>query len=189
MGFDSDQATVYQIRPRHRHEEVLEVVPADYAGVLVNDRGKSHDAGELDGWRQQKCLAHLLRNVSEVVERKCGMARQFGLTLKVLLRESLALWKARPNLSPEQYQVRVQALDDKLTHHLRNRILRDDDNQRLLNGIGGQNDAATCYGSCCKRESHPPTTEPSGFFVPPSSPARSRTARKTSAARRPSPPL
>jgi hypothetical protein len=140
MGFDSDQATVYQIRPRHRHEEVLEVVPADYAGVLVNDRGKSYDAREMDGMRQQKCLAHLLRNVSEVVERKCGMARQFGLKLKVLLREGLALWKARPNLSPENYQACVKELDDKLTQHLRNRILRDDDNQRLLNGIGGQND-------------------------------------------------
>jgi transposase len=140
MGFDSDQATVYQIRPRHRHEEVFEVVPADYAGVLVNDRGKSYDARELDGVRQQKCLAHLLRNVSEVVERKCGMARQFGLTLKVLLRQGLALWKERPNLSPENYQALVQELADKLTHYLRNRILRDDDNQRLLNGIGGQND-------------------------------------------------
>lgn len=140
MGFDSDQATVYQIRPRHRHAEVLEVVPADYAGVLVNDRGKSYDARELVGLRQQKCLAHLLRNVSEVVERKCGMARQFGLRLKVLLREGLALWKERPALPPEQYQARVQELDDKLTHHLRNRLLRDRDNQRLLNGIGGQND-------------------------------------------------
>ena len=91
MGFDSEHTTVYQIRPQHRHEEVLEVVPAEYAGVLVNDRGKSYDARALDGVRQQKCLAHLLRNVSEVVEQKCGMARQFGLTLKALLRESLAL--------------------------------------------------------------------------------------------------
>jgi transposase len=140
MGFDSEHATVYQIRPRHRHEEVLEVVPADYAGVLVSDRGKSYDAHEMDDVRQQKCLAHLLSNVSEVVERKCGMARQFGLSLKVLLRDGLALWKARPNLSPEKYRACVQKLEETLTHHLRNRVLRDDDNQRLLNGIGGQND-------------------------------------------------
>jgi transposase len=140
MGFDSDRATVYQIRPRHRHEEVLEVVPANYAGVLVNDRGKSYDARELEDLHQQKCLAHLLRNISEVVERKCGMARQFGLTLKILLRQGIALWKARPNLSPENYQAGVKELADQLTRHLRNRILRDDDNQRLLNGIGGQND-------------------------------------------------
>lgn len=140
MGFDSDQATVYQIRPQHRHEEVLEVVPADYAGVLVNDRGKSYDARELAGLHQQKCLAHLLRNVSDVVEAKHGIARQFGLTLRVLLREGLAVWKTRRSFSPEQYQARVQELEQKLTHHLRNRVLRDDDNQRLLNGIGGQND-------------------------------------------------
>lgn len=140
MGFDSDQATVYQIRARHRHEEVLEVVPAEYAGVLVNDRGKSYDARELAGLKQQKCLAHLLRNASDVVERKCGMARQFGLTLKILLREALALGKARTNLSSEEYQDQAQRVQGKLTHHLRNRILRDDDNQRLLNGIGGQND-------------------------------------------------
>ena len=139
MGFDSDQATVYQIRPRHRHEEVLEVVPTDFAGVLVNDRGKSYEARELAGLNQQKCLAHLLRNVSDVVEGKRGMARQFGLTLKTLLRDGLALWKARPNLTLRQYRARAQKLDEKLTHHLRNRILRDDDNQRLLNGIGKQN--------------------------------------------------
>lgn len=140
MGFDSDQATVYQIRAQHRHEEVLEVVPANYGGVLVTDRGKSYDARELDGLQQQKCLAHLLRNVSDVVERKCGMARQFGLSLKVLLREGIALWKERPQLSPEQHQARVQDLDDQLTHLLRNRTLHDGDNQRLLNGIGEQND-------------------------------------------------
>jgi transposase len=140
MGFDSDHATVYQIRPQHRHEEVLEIVPADYAGVLVNDRGRSYDARELAGLQQQKCLAHLLRNASDVVERKHGMARQFGLTLKVLLREGLALWKGRQSFSPQQYQTCVLELHRKLTHHLRNRVFRDDDNQRLLNGIGGQND-------------------------------------------------
>ena len=31
-------------------------------------------------------------------------------------------------------------MEETLTQHLRNRVLRDDDNQRLLNGIGGQND-------------------------------------------------
>src|SRR5919106_4509596 len=33
MAFDTDEATVYQVRPRHRHQEVQEVVPADYLGV------------------------------------------------------------------------------------------------------------------------------------------------------------
>jgi transposase len=32
MAFDTHQSTVYQVRPRHRHQEVQEVVPANYQG-------------------------------------------------------------------------------------------------------------------------------------------------------------
>ena len=34
----------------------------------------------------------------------------------------------------------MEKIEVTLTHHLRNRTLKDDGNQRLLNGIGGQND-------------------------------------------------
>jgi len=46
MTFDTDQATVLQIRRRHRNQEVRELIPSDYAGVMVTDRGKSYDAQE-----------------------------------------------------------------------------------------------------------------------------------------------
>ncbi len=140
MGFDTEQATVYQIRDQHRNEEVRELIPSDYAGVMVSDRGKSYDAKELADVAQQKCLAHLLRNVSEVVESKQGRARQFGAKLKLLLREGLALWHARGDLGPDEFRVRVDQLDDEITQQLRCRTLQDDDNQRLLDGIGLQHD-------------------------------------------------
>jgi len=140
MGFDSDQSTVYQIRYQHRNEEVREIIPNNYGGVLVSDRGKSYDAHEFEGVAQQKCLAHLLRNVTDVVESKHGRACQFGNTLNLLLREGLALWHARCDLTSEECRTGYRELDEKLTYHLRNRILRDDDNQRLLNGIGTQHD-------------------------------------------------
>ncbi len=35
MVFETDEATVYQVRPRHRNEEVRELIPADYGGVMV----------------------------------------------------------------------------------------------------------------------------------------------------------
>ena len=44
MAFETDEATVYQVRARHRNEEVREVVPSDYGGVMVTDRGRSYDA-------------------------------------------------------------------------------------------------------------------------------------------------
>ena len=72
MVFETDAATVYQVRPRHRNEEVRERVPADYAGVMITDRGTSYDAVELAGVKKQKCLAHVLRSLSEVLETKAA---------------------------------------------------------------------------------------------------------------------
>src|ERR671918_1647633 len=59
MAFDTDEVTVYQVRPRHRHQEVQEVVPASYQGVMITDRGRSYEAHSFRKVRQQKCLAHL----------------------------------------------------------------------------------------------------------------------------------
>jgi hypothetical protein len=140
MTFDTDQATVFQIRPRHRNEEVRELIPADYAGVMVTDRGKSYDAEEFLGVKQQKCLDHLKENINEVLEHKTGRARSFGLKLKSILREARQLWRDQRAGKAEKFQAEVERIDEELTKHLRPRILKDDDNQRLLDGIGLQHD-------------------------------------------------
>ena len=140
MAFVNSSLAVYQIRNRHRNEEVRELVPGDFAGVLVCDRGKSYDAEELTGVAQQKCLAHLLRNAAEVAEKKTGRAKDFSRNLKDLLRGALALRAAKAELDEAEYRQRTETLEGDLTYHLRNRILRDDDNQRLLNGVGIQQD-------------------------------------------------
>jgi transposase len=140
MAFVNPSLSVYQIRNRHRNEEVRELVPADFAGVLVCDRGKSYDAEELADIAQQKCLAHLLRNATEVAEKKTGRAKEFSQNLKDLLKGALSLRAMKAELDAAEYGQRAEKLDEKLTKHLRNRILRDDDNQRLLNGVGTQQD-------------------------------------------------
>jgi transposase len=155
MVFETDRETVFQIRPQHRNEEVREVIPADYAGVMITDRGKSYDAAVLDGVAQQKCLSHLIRNASAVVNKKSGPARQFGTRLKELLRGSIQLWREKKQGDVPDYQQRLEKIETELTHHLRNRIIKDDDNQRLLNGIGGQNDRGNLL-----RFLHEPGVEP-----------------------------
>lgn len=155
MGFDTDQATVYQIRQRHRNEEVRELVPADYGGVLGSDRGKSYDAAALDRVEQQKCLSHLLENVSEVLATKHGRARQFGEKLKSLLRQGLQLWKEQQAGRATDFDQRTGEIEKNLTYHLRDRILQDDDNQRLLNGIGWHHDRGNVL-----RFLHNPVIEP-----------------------------
>jgi transposase len=143
MGFDTDEVTVYQIRGRHRNEEVRELIPGGYKGVLISDRGKSYDADAFMGVAKQKCLSHLLRNISEELEHKRGTARRFGLKLKGLLRAGLTLWHARSTLDEDEYRTRSEQLEDQVTDHLRLRVLKDDGNQKLLDGIGLQHDCGS----------------------------------------------
>ena len=140
MAFDTDEATVYQIRSQHRHEEVQEVIPPDYAGVMVTDRGRSYDAQAFDNVNQQKCLAHILRSISDVLQTKKGRARDFGERLKSLLQDAMELWRACHAGEAPDFATQAQHVQEVITYHLRPRVLTDPDNQRLLNGIGGHHD-------------------------------------------------
>jgi len=140
MAFETAAVTVYQIRARHRNEEVREVVPAEYEGVLVTDRGRSYDAQELAGVRQQKCLAHIQRALSDVLAHQQGPARAFGRRLKGLLRQALDLWQDYHQGQRSGFAAHAQHLQAALTHHLRERPLKDPNNQRLLNELGWHHD-------------------------------------------------
>lgn len=140
MAFETDEATVYQIRSRHRHEEVQEVIPPGYQGVMETDRGRSYDAQAFDGVAQQKCLAHIQRSISAVLELKKGRARDFGERLKALLTEAMRVWHAYHAGEVEEFTTTAQHLREEITHHLRARSLKDPDNQRLLNEIGTHHD-------------------------------------------------
>ena len=140
MAFDTDQAAVFQIRRQHRNEEVRELIPADYQGVMVTDRGPSYEAKELLGVKQQKCLDHLNRNIDEVVETKKGPTRNFGTKRKGLMKEARQLWRDHRAGKADNYLARAGQIEEKITFHLRPRNLKDKDNQRLLDGIGLQHD-------------------------------------------------
>lgn len=145
MVFDTDETTVYQVRKRHRNEEVRELIPEDYQGVMCTDRGRSYDAREFYGVKQQKCIGHIQRSIAAVLETKEGPQREFGETLKSLLKEAVELWH-RYHKGPTSglkgllhralHQCRANSLERRLTHHLRDGELGDPDNQRLQREIG-----------------------------------------------------
>src|SRR4051795_8557190 len=138
MIFETDTATVFQIRARHRNEEVREVIGDDYPGVLVTDRGKGYDAKELAGVKQQKCIPHALRSIDQVVALKRGRARHFGARLKALLKEGLQLWHVYHDHHGKLpgFEGRARSVREAVTRHLRPRRLVDGDNQRLLDQFG-----------------------------------------------------
>jgi hypothetical protein len=140
MAFETDVATVYQVRPRHRHEEVQEVIPVDDIGVMVTDRGRSDDAQAFDDVRQQQCLAHVQRSLSDVLATKTGRARVFGERVKGLLQDALQLWHDDHDSTATDFATEAKAVREELTYQLRDRPLKDRDNQRLLNELGWHHD-------------------------------------------------
>ena len=140
MAFETDRATVYQVRARHRNHEVRQVVPSDYGGVMVTDRGRSYDAQALSGVKQQKCLAHVLRSISEVVKTKTGRGRSFGKRLSGLLREAMELWGAYCRGEASDFAAAAERLKREESDHLRDRPMADADNYRLQNELGWHDD-------------------------------------------------
>ena len=132
MAFDTHHATVYQVRPRHRHQEVQEVVPRNYQGVMGTDRGRSYEDKSFRWVKQQKCLAHLQRTLSEVLARKKGRARDLAEWTRALLRLAVRLWEEYHWGSRGEFDRWVPEVRFALNYHLRDRPLKDQDNQRLL---------------------------------------------------------
>ena len=107
--------TVYHLRARHRHQEVQEVLPADDDGGMVTDRGRRAAAQTFDRVDQHQCLAHILRSIREVGERKRGRARDFGEQLNTVLQDALALWHT-PRATPmADFKVEAEALQTALS--------------------------------------------------------------------------
>jgi hypothetical protein len=132
MAFDTDEVTVYQVRPRHRHQEVQEVVPRNYPGVMGTDRGRSYEDKSFNRVKQRKCLAHLQRTLSEVLDRKKGRARELAEGARELLRLAVGLWEQYHYGDREEFERWVPEVRWALSYHLRERPLKDQGNQRLL---------------------------------------------------------
>ncbi len=140
MGFVSRQenAVYFQIRSRHRAEEVAEVITAACECVLGTDRFRSYDAERFSQMDMQKCMSHIVKNLSEVLEKKRGRARSFCEGLKNLLRQCLRLWQQYHNGESALNQYEEESLKKiyELDHYLRDRTLKDSDNQRMRNELG-----------------------------------------------------
>lgn len=150
MGFESagdpardPQVALFQIRQRHRSVEVREVIPLGWLGTRITDRFTSYDA--LTDINQQKCHAHLIRTIQEALAKQHPGARSFGYDLLRVLNEARELHKAFHNdeIDRHEYDKRAGPLPARLSYLLRDRELRDPDNQRLLNEIGKHDDRSS----------------------------------------------
>ena len=86
----------------------------------------------LSGVKQQKCLAHVLRSISEVVQIKTGRGRSFGKGLCRLLREAMELRGAYHRGEASDFGAQAERLKGEVSYHLRDRPMADADNYDSL---------------------------------------------------------
>ncbi len=82
----------------------------------------------------------ILRSITEVLETKKGRGRSFGNQLKRLLQEAMELWRTYHVREVRDLPAAAKPLQEAITHHLRDRVLPDRDNQRLLDELGWHHD-------------------------------------------------
>jgi len=130
--FTNQEITVYTIRKSRGHEVVIDILGREFKGVLASDCFLAYDAKALVAWLKQKCVAHLLRNLSEIEASKTGRAVCFSRDVTALLRAALALQKEKPTLNPETFDQRAADLETRLDALIdEKRRMTDRDNVRF----------------------------------------------------------
>ncbi len=81
MGFGTKDTAYFQIRPRHRAKEVAEVIDGAFQGVITTDRSPTYDARIFEAVDKQKCLSHILQNLSKLEKKTWGRAKSPKLTI------------------------------------------------------------------------------------------------------------
>jgi transposase len=130
--FTNRETTVYTIRHSRGHDVVVDILGAEFAGVLNSDCFLAYDAKALNDWLKQKCVGHLLRNLSEIEASKTRGAVRFARNVTALLRKALQLKAEKPDLPEKTFTERATALEERLDQliHTRRR-LTDPDNVRF----------------------------------------------------------
>jgi len=130
--FTSEQVTLYTIDPRRAGEVAERILGRDFQGVLVCDCLLAYNPLP---YRQQKCLAHLLRHCANITDQPRA-DQTLALTHQVarLLRAAIKLKHGKANYPPWLYQQACARLEQALDRLLEQAADPDDDAlRRLLN--------------------------------------------------------
>jgi transposase len=130
--FTHRDLTVYTIASGRGHEVVLQMLGEAFAGVLVSDGFTAYDHRALAAWLKQKCIGHLLKDLSELNESKTGGAVRFAREVTTVLRAALTLRDQKPTLAPADFAAQAAHLEAQLDALIdTRRQLTDADNLRF----------------------------------------------------------
>ena len=130
--FTNRDLTVYTIDTGRGHEVVVKILGEAFAGVLVSDCFTAYDHQALAAWLKQKCVGHLLKDLSALNETKTRGAVRFARDVTAVLRAALTLRDQKPTLPPADFAAQAAQLEARLDALIDvRRQLTDADNARL----------------------------------------------------------
>lgn len=137
--FTNRQVTVYTIKESRGQDVVVEILGKEFAGILVSDCFVAYDHHELAEWLKQKCLGHILKDLSQMEEEKTRGAVRFARDVMAVLRAALALRDQKPKLSAEAFSEQAAEIEQRLDALIdEKRRLTDPDNVRLAKRLRKQ---------------------------------------------------
>jgi hypothetical protein len=98
--FTTADATVYHVDPSRGRQVVLDLLGADFAGILVSDCLASY---ENLPYRMHKCIGHHQEAIAEARDRPDTNDPSYLNEWKLLWTMVNALWKHRANLGVEEF--------------------------------------------------------------------------------------
>ena len=134
MGFKTNSSVVYQIREQHRAVEVAEIIPSHYAGRLITDRFVTYDAKVFSNVKQQKCVAHILKNIRNLLEKpRRGRSHEFLFAVRAVFKKALKLHQAFQTglLERKEFDSAGRCLTRRLDRLLESKSLSNKANVRL----------------------------------------------------------
>jgi hypothetical protein len=130
--FTNRDLTVYTIAQGRGHEVVVKILGEAFAGVLASDCFTAYDHQALADWLKQKCVGHLLKDLSALNESKTGGAVRFAREVTDVLRAALQLRDQKPSLPVVDFAAQATRLEARLDALIdTRRQLTDADNVRF----------------------------------------------------------
>lgn len=112
--FANDRSCCYMIDPSRGSPALASFFTEDFDGVLISDFWSAY--GRIEAGDRQRCLAHLLRELNDIDERKppnAGEWSAFSTKLRRLIRDGIDL-RRRDGFTPERYASRIERIDARL---------------------------------------------------------------------------
>lgn len=142
-AYRSADVALFKVNPQHTSAELRAVLGDAFQGTLVCDRYSVYDAKQFVGMSQQKCLAHVIRNINDVAGQVKGRAGQ-GLTylrrLKENMQDALKVHRdfQQGETTERQFRYRGRLVKGRIHRLLSRTDLRTPESERLRAGLWKQ---------------------------------------------------